>query len=146
MSSLIRKAILQAADHIERNPRDFNFWNNNVPSYCGTPGCALGWISFFSGKLAAKVGEGSAQHVGSQILGTNSGKFYERLDQLTNSRAWPQDGIRSWKNDAALCSHALRLYADERFPENTPNWEAIAARRTVLPQEVSEDVVIHQTF
>lgn len=44
----IRQAILQAADHIEKNPCDFNFYSVDKPE-CGTPGCALGWIGVFMG-------------------------------------------------------------------------------------------------
>lgn len=50
----IYNAIMKAADHIERNPHSYNFFNSVVPE-CGTQGCMLGWIGHFMGMTGANV-------------------------------------------------------------------------------------------
>ena len=51
----VYEAIMLAADHIERNPADFNFMSIGIPD-CGTPGCALGWIGSFGGLTKSECG------------------------------------------------------------------------------------------
>lgn len=99
----IRTAILLAANRIAKHPDLFRFFRCSVPADCGTPGCALGWISFYMGRgprtrdLAPKE-----LNVCSQLA------FYERMDVLVGS-AW-SDG------NAALTAKGLRLYADKYHP------------------------------
>ena len=147
----IRDAILKAADHIERNPCSFDFWNNRIPKHCGSPGCVLGWIGFFAG---LKDDIGSAQLAVTSYLNTNPQIFYSDLHDLVGDsnaeRGLPgntergflaKHGLeRGWKTNPSLAVEALRKYADWKFPISTPNWEEIASRRTVLPGEVSQEV------
>jgi hypothetical protein len=45
----IYNAIMKAADQVETHPESFDFWVNDIPERCGSPGCALGWIGFYLG-------------------------------------------------------------------------------------------------
>lgn len=96
-----RQAILKAADHIEANPDQFNYWVVGVPD-CGSPGCALGWIGYF---LGFSVGASFWGNV-SPAMGLASEDFYDRMTEID----------RKWESGAARCSHALRLYADKYHP------------------------------
>lgn len=118
----IREAILAAAGHIERNPREFDFFSVVTPSGrgCGTPGCAVGWIaacygapSYFDGKRIRIRDQSKA------LLGVGPETFYSRLDVFNED----------WKWHADKCARALRLYADKYHPATEPaypNWQAIA--------------------
>jgi hypothetical protein len=109
------QAILRAADHIERQPRLFDFERTRVPGNCHTPGCALGWIGFFAGRTQARVRAMlglSFLHRGIAIVTVDAGsdpvitvtarEFYQRMDRLA---------ARDWRRDATQCANALRLYA-----------------------------------
>jgi len=110
-------AIMKAADHIEKYPKDFVFlesqvpWGNNFSREsvtCGTPGCALGWIGAYlnEGKVTRKLYNfaqvpfflGLAMVTGEAVC-----QFYSRMDELVD-----HDG---WRQRASLCAHGLRLYA-----------------------------------
>lgn len=104
----IREAILKAADHIERNPGDFNFNTSRVPHPCKTPGCALGWVGFFLrvegeddflNRTALVCGVPALKRGG---FTRSEGEFYFRMNQF---------GI--WFSNAAECARCLRLYADK---------------------------------
>lgn len=102
----IRQAILAAADHIERNPSEFNFYSIDIPRNpgCGTPGCALGWIATFLG-----MSNYSAYHHGKgleDVLGISSIRFYSRMIELDPS----------WHLFAENCAKTLRLYVDKYHP------------------------------
>lgn len=103
-------AINRAADYIERHPEAFSFLSTMIPEPCGMPGCALGWIGYFSGarkdyaetardvlKIPAceECGEGSAHF-----------EFYDRMTELAGS-------FNAWAHDASGCAKALRLYAEK---------------------------------
>lgn len=107
----IYDAIMRAADHIEARPQLFNFRRIAVPGDCNTPGCALGWINFFSRTDAGWLvrlefdlyDENGRPGISAAVLGLDAGDFYERMHQF---------GI-GWSADATACARALRLYADK---------------------------------
>lgn len=118
----IREAILAAADHIERNPGEFDFHSLETPAglSCGTPGCAIGWISFFMGKRRemGHVESWRAPLVAMGVGAYGDDVFYRRMDAVLHSR---------WHDNAADCAAALRLYAYKYHPapsidsDATPN-------------------------
>jgi hypothetical protein len=139
----IRDAILKAADHIERNPGEFNFGSTKIPDGpgCGTPGCALGWIGAFCGVVEAanKVQDIDSCYYGwrcialvcsetdngkqKPLMRMDSGQFYARMSGL----------VSDWMCRADACARALRLYADKYHPAESPavpvafpDWMAIA--------------------
>jgi hypothetical protein len=103
----IREAILKAADHIEANPREFGFWFVYRPDGpgCGTPGCALGWVGYFSGAKAKNTGQ-----IAEEVLGYDSLIFYSRMTKMTCG------GTKDWHEDAAECARRMRIYADTYHP------------------------------
>jgi hypothetical protein len=108
----IRSAILAAADMIEQNPDRFEFMEIGIPSpSCGTPGCALGWISYFAG--CTRKPDQYFPYVNCLPLmepeWTAAVQFYARMDDLTEKS-------RDWRYSAPLCAHTLRLYADTYHP------------------------------
>jgi hypothetical protein len=128
----IRDAILKAADHIEQNPRQFNFGSIKIPrkSDCGTPGCALGWIGFFGGltwKESDYDSEWCVLRASNELLGHDdqmhsSSVFYDKMGAL----------VSGWKDSAPRCAAALRLYADKYHPADQPtvevgSWKELAA-------------------
>jgi alpha-beta hydrolase superfamily lysophospholipase len=94
----IYTAIMKAADHIERNPRLFDFDRIDIPK-CGSPGCAIGWIGHFFGATHETL-EGFAMKT---LLPGGSGKFYVYMNELARTTNW----IKSPKQ----CASTLRLYA-----------------------------------
>lgn len=112
----IHQAIMKAADHIESRPDLFNFFQTVIPNYCGTPGCALGWIGHFYGvnrfDFKGASFHGDVLCVGDQLLGTpqrnlhTNHPFYNRLDALN----------KGWRWRASECAIALRLYAGKYHP------------------------------
>jgi hypothetical protein len=127
----IRDAILRAADHIERHPQDFNFGSVSIP-VCGTPGCALGWISAYCdfprgehgfSKCCDLLGLEPEFQTGIKLdagaFKDQSFTFYNRMKKLGGS---------SWCSNAINCAEALRLYADKYHPApvKEPDWNALA--------------------
>jgi hypothetical protein len=111
----IRDAILKAADHIERNPREFDYWSTNTPEAPGrgTPGCALGWVACFMGESIGALDSSWNRAM----------RFYSEMDSLAHG----------WMSSAPLCAKGLRLYADKYHPAESPavpvaypDWMAIA--------------------
>ena len=95
-------AMHQAADHIERYPEEFNFYETSTPRapHCGSPGCAIGWVAAFYGPPAhADIEVFAAAH-----LGGDDG-FY---------RALHDTNVGDWYHNPTLCAAALRRVADER--------------------------------
>jgi hypothetical protein len=114
----IREAILKAADHIEKHPREFDGDSVTVPDLnkCGTPGCAIGWILSFSGE---EEGDYAWHRVCKKHLGVTDLDFYLRMNEIEAS-GW-------WRKNNVLCAETMRLYADKYHHEiKTPNWEALA--------------------
>ena len=122
----IRTAILQAADYIQTNPKEFAFHAINVPD-CGIPGCALGWIGHFLAMPRTECSYTVAKRVmGRNDYGTER-DFYTRMNDL---------GIAHWTCNAGLCAWALRLYADKYHPA-PPNWEALSADTSAIREELA---------
>lgn len=105
----IRQAILKAAEHIDRSPRDFYFLHTTVPHACGSPGCAIGWIAFFSG-------EKKQLHVDDALPGTLGITQDEFYDRMTKCGGGPRYGVDNWKDNSVLCAATLRRYADKYHP------------------------------
>jgi hypothetical protein len=112
----IRQAILRAADHVQRSPRDFEFREIAVPTACGSPGCAIGWVAHFTGMTFPVHGCGIYPHhaktislvhpVCESVFGVDHHEFYTRMDALSSG----------WRRDPVTCARALRLYADKYHP------------------------------
>lgn len=128
----VYEAILLAADHIERNPQDFNFGAIYIPHGCGSPGCALGWVGFHLGitndTIDASDGWLDRIQLTAHRLGCDSEykphMFYSRMDALC--------GSSNWQRNASLCAATLRLYAAKYHapakPEPVaPHWETMIA-------------------
>jgi hypothetical protein len=116
----IRSAILAAADHIERYPGEFDFSSVVIPGLgCGTPGCALGWISAFAGYKERRYGfcEIAGKELGlapeplpdmNPEHGSSTYTFYNRMDALDGGRA-----VSTWRDFPDVCAATLRKYADK---------------------------------
>lgn len=128
----IYNAIMQAADHIESHPRQFNYSSTDIPEapHCGTPGCAIGWTAFFAGVRSFRS---MAEHYfGGDML------FYSRMNDFDG----PAD---NWMNDPQICARNLRLYAEkyhghEKPQPLVPNWRAMMAA-PVIPEHVKSEEV-----
>lgn len=148
----LRQAILMAADHIEGHPEEFSFRASRRPDRpgCGTPGCALGWISAFAvEKTANNMGFDAA----CPALGIPSGdhqEFYCRLSALeTNTvrtysaptgtpRHWAYD--TQWHQQPGVCARAMRLYADKYHPAHVvlPDWNALAMQPLPVAERTAQ--------
>lgn len=119
----IYNAILAAADYIERHPNDFCFYSREVPSNCGSPGCALGWIGVFAG---AKAGT-DVRDIAPAVLGVSEGEFYKRLTGLHNEHGFISG--RWWTKYADACAVVMRMYA-ERYhkPESKQELDPVLAK------------------
>lgn len=103
----IREAILHAADHIERNPRAYQFDTNSKPK-CGTPGCLLGWIGHFAGIEAT---DDSYMDVVAKVIGHEWMYMGDLADEL---------GLGGYTVDAKRAASVLRAYADRHHPAPKP--------------------------
>lgn len=137
----IYSAVMKAADHIERNPQEFNFNTAIIPrsAGCGTPGCALGWIGTFAGLWESWGGCGDLVP---GYLGLSPGT-HPRYGGATNphptfafySRMDAAYGSHEWIHGAAECANALRLYAAKYLkPAPRYDFEALAERLSREPK------------
>lgn len=106
----IRTAILRAADHIARNPNDFN-WKSVHVGGCGTPACAVGWIGAFLGIPATGKYPNGAPYkenieTVAKAVGVHNMDFYRRMRGID----------KDWRTEHARIAPALRAYADKYFP------------------------------
>lgn len=130
----IYDAIMKAADHIERYPKNFNFFRTSIPADCGTPGCALGWVMHFSG---ARWRPNCDAIDGVAAVGVDSTMFYQRMSEIS----------REWADTAQHCVSTLRLYAekyhgnDRPKPVTVPNWQTIA-ERPLIPEHVKSEELV----
>lgn len=111
----IRQAILAAADHIERNPEQYDFNGLTVPEP-GCQACMLGFVGMFLGMSGATNNDVKRALNPEHVHG-----FYEILEGLL--------GNCSYVDSAGSAATALRRYADKYFPAAEPaypNWQAIA--------------------
>lgn len=131
-------AIMKAADHIERNPREFKFHAIDKPNGCGSPGCALGWIAYFAGgDNYMDVARNVLNLPGDQSTGEGSPhfEFYRRLKNL-------EGGSQKWMNSAGLCAHLLHLYAEKYHGHEKPvprNFAQEVYARVVSGEQIPED-------
>lgn len=131
----IRDAILKAADHIEQNPLKFDFWASDIPTGCGTPGCALGWIAHFSGAQTTCAHDSrwaAPVHVFCEdFLGLHPEEFYEKIEDLSSE----------WRSDASACATGLRAYADKYHPAESRALipASVLAIFTMSPQELARE-------
>jgi hypothetical protein len=135
----IREAILRAADWIEGHPEDFDFGMGDIPE-CGTPGCALGWISAFAGfkapfrytAAADALGLEPELFLGRHFFPLKAYAFYNRMSDLVP--------YEIWKRSAMMCARALRLYADRWHPSpvKEPDWNALALAPLPIAERHSE--------
>lgn len=126
------QAFMLAADHIEGNPKEFNFASRRQPSAldCGTPGCALGWIGYFMhtdpkpvviddrlysyfdyNQIGERCGFVRASWVGLTRPEDFEEVFYGRMDELHANR-----GGLDWRESAQVCADMLRKYAETYHP------------------------------
>lgn len=109
----IRIAILRAADQIMHNPQTFDFDSCVRPDGCGTPGCALGWISVF----ANRFGINPVRNAANLLLPDSrrpEAEFYDRMRMIETEHLGVHRG--SWHHKAEVCARALRVYADLFHP------------------------------
>lgn len=102
---------MQAADHIERNPTEFDFFSVEMPK-CGTPACALGWVAHFLGI----TDELETLFERFRFLDKDC-HFYEGMDELMGEAPRGKHDKKEhwgpWKDDATLCARGMRLYAEK---------------------------------
>lgn len=141
----IYNAIMRAADHIERNQDYFDFGSCGIPPDCGTPGCAIGWVNFFSSTTSSvrvphsrafKPFDAGRPVINSEAaLGVNSGVFYLRMSAIA----------AKWQNGASICAGTLRLYAEKYHghekPAPAPDWNVIASSPLIPEHVKSEELV-----
>jgi hypothetical protein len=113
----VYEAIMKSANQVETNPREFDFGSIGVPtSECGSPGCALGWINFYTGTSANRRAFADPYNrmcISPAVLGLPlSGLFYVRMDNLCSDQ--------SWRVSAPLCARTLRLYAAKYHGHEKP--------------------------
>lgn len=123
----IYQATLAAADHIERNPGNYDFCGAvRSPSSTADKGCLIGWIAYF-------VGEAADQPCGSQsddaplarrLVGVSFAEFEERFTPLVlrNGGSYSDAGPSA----AALREYAAKYLAKPQ--QQPPDWQAMAER------------------
>lgn len=123
------QAVMAAADHIETNPKEFDFSTYTQPKApnCGTPGCALGWIATF-GKVPSEnffptsaVGCWDRLELSRFMRDSefDERSFYKRMNALApalknNNRyehCWQAQFV--WTQDPKVCADTLRKYAQK---------------------------------
>ena len=116
----VYEAINLAADHIERNPSQFDFHAAITPNGpgCGAPGCAIGWTIHFMGETHHRFDSFAEE---SLLAGGDQCAFYKKMHDLEGD----------WTRDAIICSVALRKYADKYLGHEKP-------KRDLIPTSVRE--------
>ena len=105
----IRKAILKAADSIEKHEDQYRFGSIDIPDGCGTPGCALGWIGHHLGWKEEEYVDGDFFDSISKVLGIeHHNRFYDRMDDIG------PEFFALWTPQEA--ADGLRKYADVWHP------------------------------
>lgn len=110
----MRDVILQAAEHIEKHPEDYCFISMAAPSPGRVAGCALGWIAHFAEIHDAVHDPRPVPAVAAELLSVSSpSEFYDCMDSYNIGHRHGE----TWTTSARQCARALRIYADEFFPE-----------------------------
>lgn len=118
----IRTAILRSADLIEAFPSAWDFGESNIPLTCDSPGCALGWIHFFTGQAGLHDGQIEASFIKGLDCPQGDHQFYERMNQLCpDGNHWMERN----EYGRQLAIAALRAYADKYHP--APAEQPVAA-------------------
>lgn len=126
----VRKAILQAAEHIEKNPKDYSFCTVDIPADCGTPGCLLGWIGHFAGMT------GYINAVPPILRQLSERHFYSEMIRLVPSK----EG-KDWHRDAATAVKGLRAFADKHFPRRTDAELVSDLKARILSEPYSPTII-----
>jgi hypothetical protein len=128
-------AIMKAAEHIEQSPSTFHFGAYLVPSDCGSPGCALGWIGMFAGRHRAGV---AVNLVAKEILGVTGAEFYDRMAHI-NAAKRPSGW---WRDTPQIVAENLRAYAAKyHAPPKRTDAELVTAlmARVTSGERIPED-------
>jgi hypothetical protein len=104
----IRNAFLRAADHIERNPKDYDFCNNEKPT-CDTPGCLIGWVGVF-----AQVQARSDPGLYTIDVAKAIGHSWQDIAAFANER-----GLEGYSHIPEQAAKLLRAFAEEHFPADS---------------------------
>ena len=109
--ALARAAILAAADHIEKNPRQYRDAAAFIPDSLSARGSCLGWIGYFAGY---QRDDGCASGVVLNVLRCAMPQaFHHRMCDIDAGwRSW----IWSWRSSARRAAWCLRRYADRHHP------------------------------
>lgn len=113
-----RMALLAAADHIDRNPDRFFFYENLIPEHLDDVGCALGWVGYFAGAKAEPLYghnsiavceiSGRTRSVAQWLGFDHDDEFYQMMDSQISP---------NWADQHRACARGLRKIADCRFPD-----------------------------
>ena len=93
------EAVMHAADHIERQPHDYDFEKPLIPK-SGGPASALAWIHVYSGIKGLGPAGRTADSI--NLFGVNEDEFCKRMNEAVG----PQ-----WQEEASVCASGLRLFA-----------------------------------
>lgn len=135
------QAILAAADHIETQPKAYNFGTYSYPD-CGTPGCALGWIAAIAqlpmdGRYACWDMRLITKFFGEDEDNFTEARFYTRMDKLAPEiREYEGDTVMVWTQEAGACAAALRQYAQKY---HAPEQQSLESRVERAEEVVTND-------
>ena len=116
-----RKAVLLAAEQIEREPESYEFLASSKPNpKCGSPGCVLGWIGYYMDLPVEMINnilwfKGGLDAVAQSIGVDSEGDFYDLMEDATRSEELA--GL-SWRDYPEVAVKALRLFADQMYGED----------------------------
>jgi hypothetical protein len=120
------EACMAAADQVEREPHRYFFQTRGIPSekYCGSTGCAIGWLAHFKAFVGGNWRMEWVSSEARDIVGVSESDFYERMDQLGHEQGHDLLG-REWRDGtgdaAAQCTaQLLRLYAEKYHADEKP--------------------------
>lgn len=119
----VRRAILRAADRIERHQDQFKFSSIVIPRLhsCRDTGCALGWIAAYLHYIPdPECGESFGDV--SRIIGNVTGRedyvdadFYEDMNELCPDGRGENE--HNWEKYPKVAARVLRTYVEEYFDQ-----------------------------
>jgi hypothetical protein len=105
----IYRAILETAAHIEEFPQSYDYDSVRVPPECGTPGCLIGWINFYTHTHSDARHTDGGFVISADALGLrDTAIFYQRMIVLARD-----DDSPNWTRDPAMAARLLRRYAEK---------------------------------
>lgn len=107
-SVTVKDAIYRAANFIESNQNQYDFFNTIKPNDCGSPGCVLGWIGYFYGTEEKVAGEIAKEMFPNFNHPVPEMLFYDELSKIRRSLGLDQ----AWQKDANIAAQCLREYAN----------------------------------